>query len=459
MSTVRRVGQRRMLPPMSVFPRIASVCSLGPLRGEDVQALAEPRDDLSEIDSPGVRIEEQLLHSGKQAPKVLLFGSQGCGKSTELSRLESRWNDRFLVVGLPVELNQVRHEALEIEELLVLIAVSLARAASDIWDLDLGDELADVERAIQPLLSSEVGASLKISKLLEGLVLFGTNLVDPTGTASHAVTSLLQTTAQAVPLDVDLGGLVRRTQTRNAGEAISGAIAAMSMKIKLHGRPPLLLLDGLDKIEIEHVDTIWQLLTRHAFLSDLPFPVVLTAPIHLVRHYRLRPLLDLGYTEAFLYDVCVRDPADPRRPLESGVEKLRAMLRRRLRRACERESLNEDQVVEPDAVDYLIEQSGGSVRDLIQLLQTAAIRAGISKAPTISRRQAEEAALRLRRTFEVGLSTTRRDLLLDVMSSAALPDTDESFTLLDRGLIRAYSHNGRLFYWPHQCVLELLDGH
>lgn len=441
---------------MSVFRRIASVCSLGPLRGDDVQTLAEPRDDLSEIDSPGVRIEEQLLHSGRDAPKILLFGSQGCGKSTELSRLESHWNEKFLVVGLPVELNQVRHEALEIEELLLLIAVSLARAARDTWELDLRPELTAVDRALQPLLSPDVGASLKVSKLIEGIVLFGTNLVDPTGTAARAVTSLLQTTAQAIPLDVDVGGLVRRSQTRNAGDAISGAIGAMSEKITKEGRPPLLLLDGLDKIEVGHVDTIWQLLTRHGLLASLRFPVVLTAPVHLVRDYRLRPLLNLGYSEAFLYDVCVRNPADPHQPLASGGEKLQSILRRRLRRACEQEAVDVDQVVESDAIDHLIEQSGGSVRDSIQLLQTAAIRAGITQAPAIAQKQAEEAALRLRRTFEVGLSTSRRELLLRVMDDAALPDIDESFTLLDRGLIRAYSHEGRLFYWPHACVLELL---
>lgn len=112
--------------------------------------------------------------------------------------------------------------------------------------------------------------------------------------------------------------------------------------------------DGLDKIEADHVDTIWQLLTRHELLVNLPFPIVLTAPVHLARDYRLRPLQNLGFAEASLHDVCVRTPSDPRQPLASGHDKIRAMLRRRLQQACERESAVDTEVIGPEAMDHLI---------------------------------------------------------------------------------------------------------
>lgn len=418
------------------------------------------RDDLSEVDRPGVVIEEQLLHSGRTTPKILLFGSRGSGKSTELSRLERRWNHQHLVVGLPVDLNQVRREDLQLEELLLLIAMALVRAANDTWGLQLEAQTKAIDRAVQPLLPREVAAKLKVSNLLAGLVLFGTNLVDPTGTAGSAVKDLLDTTQNAVPLDVDVGGWVRRTKTRGPGDELVGIIGMMVDRIVAHGRRPLLLLDGLDKIEGNHVDTVSTLLSGHGLLASLPFPIVLTVPVHLAQEYRARPLRNLGYTESYLYDVCIDHPHEPGRPLDAGREKLRQVLDRRLDAATKEddETLDVQTILEPAAKERLIAAGGGSIRDTIQLLQTAALRAGFSRAAGIGPTHARDAVLRLRRTFEIGLTENRRAMLRSVAKTAALPDDEACFTLLDRGLIRVYAHDGRLVYRPHSVLEEVLDG-
>ncbi|MEM9458457.1 MAG: hypothetical protein AAGF11_30045 [Myxococcota bacterium] len=434
------------------------MCSLGPLRGSEVRELAVARDDLSEVDRPGVVIEEQLLHSGQDAPKILLFGSRGSGKSTELSRLERRWNTRHLVVGLPVDLNQVRREDLVIEELLALIAMALVRAASYTWGLELEAQAKALERTMEPLLPREVAAKLKVSNLLAGLVLFGTNLSDPTAAVGSAAKDLLDTAKNAVPLDVDVGGWIRRSKTRGPGDEIAGIIGEIAARIATEGRRPLVLLDGLDKIEGDHVDTVFDLLSGHGLLASLPFPIIVTAPVHLAQDYRARPLRNLGYAESYLYDVCIDDPNTPGSPLEEGRDKLRQALDRRLEAAAKNSETRVDDLLEPDAKEHLIATGGGSIRDTIQLLQTAALRAGFSNVPRIGPTQASEAVQRLRRSFEVGLTDSRREILRSVATSGALPDHEQCFTLLDRGLIRVYAHGGQLTYRPHSVLTEVLGG-
>lgn len=134
------VRQYRIMNSPSSIPNVpghalralVDVCSPEPLRGDDVERLAVDRDDVPDVFRPDVRAIEHVRFFGNKHPKILLFGSLGSGKSTELSRIDQALGHKFLIVGLDLggqDIKRGQLNAMTAEELIMLCGLAIAEAA------------------------------------------------------------------------------------------------------------------------------------------------------------------------------------------------------------------------------------------------------------------------------------------------------------------------------------------
>lgn len=438
---------------MKVLRALIAVTTPEPVRGALVSDLVIDRDDLSDDIRPDLLIPAYLRHFADEHKKILLFGSMGCGKSTELGRLAQTMGDHFLVVGLDTALNEVKRDEITPEELVVLSALAIARAAQTVWGFRLDREIAALQAAITPLVPADATVKLDLAKTLKTLVLFGANLVEPTGTAARAI-DLLSKTAEGVEWKQDLrfGGLLRATRETRPGEDILAAANALIQKVTAEGaRPPLLILDNLDKIgsaqQAEH------LLTHNGLLAGLACSVVLAGPNSLHRTSHLYSLKDHQFQVETLFHVRCWHGEMPAEPDPDGMDKLGQLVDRRIRRALADAGADRSvhDVLSPDARALMLGQSSGVVRDLVHLIEQAARKAIMDGVTRIDVPQVTWAATRLRKKMELALNDGALGILAETALSRGLPDLDRASELLNQNFIVVYSNKHSWFY-PHAAL-------
>jgi len=347
--------------------------------------------------------------------------------------------------------NQVQADELSPEELVLLVGLAVAQAATKVWGLDLRERLEALDGAVEPLVEPDTGVRLKMLPLLRGLVLFGATVLDPSGAAAATVKDLADLTAAAEGWPVDLGGLFRKTRERGPGRDLLSKVNDLIRFVAAEGgRAPLVLVDELDKIDdAGHSLT---LLTEHDLLVSLECPVVLCGPNKLLQDVRLRRLRDVYDDMATLYHVRCWSEADPQVPDPEGVATLREIVAHRIARL----GRPHREVISETAERIIIEQSGGVVRDLVRLLQLSAQRALFDKADHIDVSHANWAVARLRRDYELGLNVDRLECLREAARTRALAGTERSYELLHENFVLCYS-NDHTWYYPHSILLGRVE--
>lgn len=431
--------------------RFRKLCQPGPLRGDEAQALAVDRDDLDEEFRPDLTIRRALLDPVIDNPKVLLFGSRGCGKSTELARVEQRLREQFLVVGLDVGGNaMIKADLLRPEELLLLAGLAIASAAEQVWGYRPAADLEAMRSAIKPMLPEKLSGKIDLGTLARSLVLFGTTILDPSGVGAAVVKNLTELTRDVARFEYDVGGLLQPQASNTPALDLLMAVNELIRRVEAHGgRKPLLLIDDLDKID--DAELSFTLLTEHDLLSRIACPMVIVGPSVLQQESKQLRLQNSFHEIVLLYHVRCRQMSAPERPDPVGVEKLRELVNRRVRRVTEGELLSRP------AEDLIIASCGGAVRDLVRLLEMSAAEAQFKGRPRVEIEHANSAVRKLRRRFETYLSSEDLDTLRETRAHGRLPRLDGvALRLLNDNRILAYS-NGKEWYYPHSILVPLLD--
>ena len=401
--------------PLTLFRKL---CQPGPLRGDEAQTLAVDRDDLDEEFRPDLTIRRALLDPVHDNPKVLLFGSRGCGKSTELARVEQRLRDRFLVVGLDVGGNaMIKADLLRPEELLLLAGLAIASAAERVWGYRPQADLEAMRAAIRPMVPEKLSGKIDLGALARSLVLFGTTILDPSGVSASVVKNLTELTQDAARFEYDVGGLLQPQASNTPALDLLLAVNQLIRRVEEHGgRKPLLLIDDLDKID--DAELSFTLLTEHDLLSRLACATVIVGPSVLQQESKQLRLQNSFHEIVLLYHVRCRQMAAPELPDPVGVEKL---------------------------------------RELVRLMEMSASEAQFKGSSRVEIGHANSAVRKLRRRFETYLSSEDLDTLRETRAHGRLPRLDGvALRLLNDNRILAYS-NGKEWYYPHAILVPLLD--
>ncbi|HLL55760.1 MAG TPA: hypothetical protein VK447_19520 [Myxococcaceae bacterium] len=412
------------------------------------QRLQETDDDLY-VERPGT-VAERIIADLEFEPagKWVVCGSLGSGKSSELVRLGRQLWKKYTVIALDLPLSVARLDRLTPAEVLFLVGAAAARKASLQGSPVSNSRTEALVQAFSGLISPT--ARINVSEVLQGVALFISNLAVP-GSAPVVGAA----TGAARLAGGLLGGLTRPVQEGEpALRELSAAVNGILADIRSRLAPPLLLVDGLDKVQEQ--DSIRGLFATARLLTEPDAPIVYSGPIALMLDTYWNMAGSVFRRERLTNVVVSQPPAQwldlKEEKIQIGREAMRQLVSRRLNRL----SLQVSNVFEPDALEALVTRSGGVLRDLIQLVNRSC-RFAFEAARTqeeakIDSRIAQEAIEELRKEFEVTLNTRRLDELKHVKEKGEPSGKDDvSADLLLNNYVLPYS-NGKVWFEPHPIL-------
>lgn len=286
--------------------------------------------------------------------KVLFMGHRGAGKSTELYQMERYLGEAFKVINFSVQDEADTTDLKCVDLLFVILNKIFETAAEDKVDINpsLLDNLAsywkdekfiETIRAEKAMLEVEAGAKVGL------------------GGFYARVKGILQTGQESKKV-------VREFIEPRLSELINGTndlIRNIRKEYRKKGQTLLLVIEDLDKLSLQVASDLF--LMNNQVLTRLNIHIVYTFPIFL--HY------DLKYNEiksAFDHQVflCMikthqreRSTQISRIGYTPGLKVIRDMVERRA----------DLKLFEPEALDLIIEKSGGHLRHVFEMIQRATL--------------------------------------------------------------------------------------
>jgi hypothetical protein len=393
--------------------------------------------------------------------KWVVCGSMGSGKSSELVHLGNELQASRIVIGLDLPSTVARPDLLKPAEVIFLIGAAAVKVAES-WGKRIDKKLlGQLTAAFQNLLAHR-GHTVNLGDVIQGVTLLAVNALAPgaaaiaglaTG-AARAVTGVLGDKGQVRTVN-GLAGLTRPLregepdleQLREAVDDILGAIT--------NEHPPVVLVDGLDKIDSP--GAILDMFTATRILCLPRAQVVYTAPITLMISPFWQPT-GTNFKRERLTNVAISAPQVEWATLApdkitEGRTALHDVVRRRLRRL----DIDEAEAFPEDSLERLIDASGGVLRDLIQLVNRSVQIALLQQATRIDAAIVKSAIVEYRKEYAITLNTQRVTELVHVRKEGQPTGSDVSAQLLLTGYILPYT-NGDVWFDRHPILAGARPG-
>ena len=368
-----------------------------------------------------------LLARWHTPPKYFLSGHRGCGKSTELNRLvaDPRIQGRYWPVTFSV------------------------REVLDVGNLDYLDVLFAVGAQ---LFAQYVKGGGKLDKGLLGELEEWRNRVEERVKAKGAS---LETGAGLDLMQFFLGALLRlkteHTTRVTVRQVLEPQLSELIEKINLiatviHARekkPPLLLIDDLDKPSLEQSHKLF--VDNLGPLTQLAFPIIYTIPSGLfyTRDFTAGTLRESRF---FLPNVKLHPKGDRNQRDPAGWETMRQFFTKRA----------QPNLITTQALNEAITASGGLFREMCHLIRFSVYYASADKRQRIELPDVTRAAGEIRNDFRRVLGHRERTLLRQVQAINELREPDEIAPLLHMLAVLEYANGGN---WIdiHPVLNQLLD--
>jgi hypothetical protein len=393
--------------------------------------------------------------------KWTVCGSMGTGKSSELVHLARQLWQSHAIVGLDLPRSVARVDRLQPAEVLYLIGLAAVRAAGELWGHPItGDLIAELHASFTPLLG-EHSREIRPGDIIQGVALLMAHAAGAGPAVAAAAAGAARAAAGVAPSQIrlsrgtPLGGAARPVVEGDPDlERLQSAVDNILAEVGKY-RPPVVLVDGLDKIQ--ELRPIRDLFSGSRVLALPQAPVIYTGPITLMLATEWQAAAGFFRRER-LTNVVVRPPSLAR--IDVSIEKLNAgqmAMRRVVEHRLRRRDLSIVEVFDMGCLERLIEVSGGLMRDLIHLVSRAVRWCLRHDAGLVSQAAVEEAITELRHEFEITLNTRRIEELVHVASNGEPSGSEVSAELLLSGYVLPYV-NGNVWFEPHPLLRGLRPG-
>jgi hypothetical protein len=206
-------------------------------------------------------------------------------------------------------------------------------------------------------------------------------------------------------------------------------------------RPPLVLIDDLDKPSLETARTIFY--NQRAVMLQPICPIVYTVSSPLLYSPEFLAIRDRAI---FLPNVKLHRQGKPDERDAEGYKTLRLFVHKRLAPV----------LVSKSALDLAAKMSGGVFRELARVMRHALDRAVAANKPRIEREDVEGAAAEIRGEYRRILTAEHRQVLQDVYQNNRLDEPDKIAPLLQILAVLEYA-NGEPWCDVHPALVELLE--
>lgn len=417
------------LPAVNLSDAFIALNHRQPLQPDQLDALFVSRPDTPRW---SIRTQLQLTPVG---PKILFVGHLGTGKTTELTYLARELSESFISVQVPIyEIYQkpdINHT-----ELIYAMTLRLIQVATNESVVPRGA----VKTAWEALLED---AYLRLKKGL-----FGEQPVG--GETPHPVTVRLAVLAAELETKIGTEDATRRQIKELYADNVTDLIRQindLSDKLTQITRKNVLIwVDGLEKFDLQHMRDLF---VKHGRSLTEPRPAIIyTFPVAM-RYTDDFTFIQRNYDRVeYLPNFSVKHRDG--QPDESGRDRLREIVTRRVAPACFTDNI----------LDEAIILSGGHVTTLLQLLQQATLEAIVDQSETAGSEHLRRAVRRLRDAFMVMLRKDDYDALRQIRADSVkdLIDAEgERKRLLYNGSLLEYRNTRGPWTDVNPIVEQLLD--
>lgn len=394
-------------------------------------------------------------------PRVLLTGTVGTGKTTELLRIaQARAAKEFVVfldldrhfqevVGDPAALQQVSPW-----EVVFLSGLALLRSAEEYLDFHFPKQhLRELEQAWSALAkaSGEVDKApeVDVSKLAKSMVLLASGAVagaalGPAGSAMATGLNTLAAAADAGKWSVPLGLQKRTLPDQDTHiQTLLRCVNVLIGLVQQRASKVLFIIDGLDRLE--SFERAKALFLDSRMIGQMNCRMVVCGPFVLRRDGAIANVL--GFSDVPpLVNIPVLSKTNPKEPGE-GVSFFCELYARRV---PEPEAL---ELVPRHLLERLAYYSGGRAREFVVFIRQLAEFAWDADAQTATDDLVAKVLDERRRRRETGLHKGHIELLEEVANDPdhRLPENELAYKLLTTVALLPYP-DGSEWYYPHPLL-------
>ncbi|MFZ4525379.1 MAG: P-loop NTPase fold protein [Chlorobium sp.] len=378
-----------------------------PLQGDDLQRYYVD-SFAGRGDNPMISLKRLLLGKPDGKLQILFSGYRGCGKSTELNKLQREISDDFIGLNFsavkeldPVNINYVELFVLAMEKLFDVVGTNHIRINPQLFEsVRQWSRSAEIEniRELTGEASLEAGAEVEVIAPLFARFFTKMRL------GANASTTTKKTVIQNI--EPRLSDLISHC---------NALIREIKSKLPEIGKKGLIIIiEDLDKLSVEKAE---ELFFNHShILSTLQTHVIFTFPISL-RHHPKANVIKGNFDEDF--ELPMLKVHDKQGKPFNGRDAMREIVTCRIGTAC---------VESPALVNQFIDMSGGCLRDLFRMIRNAADNALNNEREVITEADYTKSFFRLRRDYENTIAEKRVENTV-IISVAEYYDTLKTLAL------------------------------
>lgn len=381
-------------------------------------------------------------------PRMLLTGTVGTGKTTELFRIADERRKKELVIFLQLD----RHfqetvgdpaalETVSPWEVCFLAGLSILRAAEAIGFQLPESHLRDLGQAWQAAAraagAEDVPAQVDVAKIAKQIVVLASTAVGgPVGVGLQ----VLGAVADAGRWSLTFGRKEKKLHDSDQrARTVLQCVNVLIGLVQQHARPVLLVIDGLDRVK--DVTRARDLFVDSQMIAGLDCRLVVCGPFAL-RHSQYAAAVPAGFKLVVpLVNLPVLDHEDPANPakLGPGVDFFRALFLRRVSDLGSRAP----QLVPPHLLDRLAYYSGGRARSFVTMVRRLSELAYTADAAAADEAMVDRVLRERRLQQETGLHRGHLRVL------QAIAD-DPQHALVEDSLVEELLVTGSLLPFPNQ---------
>jgi len=380
--------------------------------------------------------------------RYIIVGQPSNGKSSELTKLAAELKNRYkdtLVVRFDIaEITDISQA--NPVEVIYLMGASVFKAAN--YELQKKPDmqlLKNLTKALETIVqnyTANTDFEIDLTKLLKGLIVYGAELIGMPDEVTSVFKGYFRFTS-----GIDM----KKLRTREIDPTVEPMLQSLNailedIRNKSGGNPPVLLVDGLDKLR--DTDAIKLMFVEKQFLKRPICNVVYIGPLDL---YYFAKSSQGGSSNRIIPHANIKifkidhfDKLD-----ENGRKVMTEVISTRLKTL----KLTIAEVITDDALEMLIRGSGGVMRDFVRLIQNAAIYAEINKNERITSQEAKKVLNELRRQLSAQITPKYELILEKVKESHKRTDDEECDVLLRNNIVLSYV-NDDIWFHIHSGLSE-----
>ena len=377
---------------------------------------------------------------GSYSNAMLLFGHRGCGKSTELNKMKQNLTEEGYQVRIIDCWTVLDMFNMNYTDILILLGDALLDIANKIkcrLPEEMIKKIEDFWRAsgvktIVDNLDRSLGASGGISlatppSLLQGLLGF---FFDVKADLKQSSTTSVEYKRQIERSLPEWNRIIR-----DLADTIAG---------KLDGRQPIIIFEGLDKLDSVSPDKAWDLFYVHGGqLSSYSFPIVYTFPIALSYDPRFHAVE--SYFGYFIMPMIKLHLIDGRECTE-GKQTLRKIVEMRADPA----------LFAGKSLDLAIQKTGGCLRDLFNVIRSAGTFARRGKKDQIDEDMVRRALEKNKSDISRRIEGKQHEFLVEIYNGMHMEIQDKPMLLQMMQANAVLEYNGKRWHDVHPLIADYL---